>query len=751
MTSIWKQALELRLACIGRRPEVDFVRVLASAVFSAALILSLSACGSSSNTTVKSVAISPTSTSVNLDQQVTFNAVVTLNNSSTSTTTTVTWEVNGSTSDTGCGTIAPSPDDQLEGVYTAPAVVPSGSCGVTGGTLGQVAIIAVTSQTGTSSSASSTSSTSGTLTSNTAIVTVGTVLGLTVSPPSAGVPAGGTQQFSAILNGLAAGASWSLSSTLGGNLGSIDSNGLYTAPPFPPPSNSLTVTATATGSGGSSVTATATVTVSYSDHSLSGPYAFSYTGNDGSGFFAVAGSFVADGNGKIVSGVEDIQSFLTGSAAAVPLTGSYSVGSGGRGSASITTDRGTASWRFALSTNLHAELTRFDTNVTGGGSIDQQTLNATNSSDSVISGRYAFNLLGLDGSSNPLGIAGEFLANGSGGVVNTDAILDLNDNGLTTAGDTTLTGSYSFDNADSGTGRGTLTLQSAAFGPNPRTFTFYAIGTPGNCTNQNSVCQLHLIETDASASTAGDMSFASTTPGLANPTYVFTAGGNSGTQPYAAGGVFMSDGVSTISGGTLDLNSGGTYNKGVSLNSCSFTSNSGTGRVLIGPCASNSGLQFSAYPTALGSVVLLELDSSVATGIAYQQCGPQSTGCAANTPSLSADSVGFGLIGQGLFHGLADSPSFQSDLDGQLAVSTTTLGEGNLDINDFTGTFPTDPVGTSGTSIGGPTNGRGTITLAATNPTATYNMIYYLIDDHTALLFSSGQSPVAIGLAARQF
>ena len=751
MTSIWKQALELCLACVGRAG-VNAVRALASAVFLAACIFCLSGCGSGSNTTVKSVAISPTSASVNLAQQITFTAVVTLNNSSTSTTTTVTWEVNGSTSDSGCGTIAASPDDQLEGIYTAPAVEPSGSCGVTGGTLGQVAVTAVTTQTGTSTTASSSSSsTNGIVTSNTAIVTVGTVVGLAVSPPSAAVPAGGTQQFSAILNGLAAGATWTLSSSSGGNLGTIDSTGLYTAPPFPPPGNSLTVTATATGSGGSNVTTTATVTVSYSDHSLSGPYAFSYAGNDGSGFLAVAGSFVTDGNGKIVSGIEDIQSFLTGSATAVPLSGSYTVGSDGRGSASITTNRGTASWRFALSTNLHAELTRFDTNVTGGGSIDQQTLNATNSSDSVISGRYAFNLLGLDGSSNPLGIAGEFLANGSGGVSNTDAILDMNDNGTATAGDTTLTGSYSFDGANSGTGRGTFTLQSAAFGANPRTFTFYTVGTPSNCTNQTSVCQLHLVETDGAASTAGDMFIASTTPGLASATYVFAAGGNSGAQPYVAGGVFMSDGVSTLSGGTLDVNSAGTYNKGVSLNSCSFTSNSSTGRVVIGPCASNSGLELSAYPTALGSVALLELDSSaVATGIAYQQCGPQSTGCAASTPSLTADSVGFGLTGQGLFHS-SSSSSFQPDIDGQLSVGAAVVGAGNLDINNFSSTFPTDPVGSSGTSIGSPTNGRGTITLAATNPTATYNLNFYLIDDHTALLLSTGQSPVAIGLAARQF
>jgi len=762
MISTWKQAVQLCLGQITCRRRVG--RLTAVLALSLVAIVSLASCGKGSSSTVKSVTITPSSATVNVNQQVTFTAVVTLTDSTVSTTTTVTWEINGSTSDTGCGSIASSPNDQLEGIYTAPVAVPSGSCGITGGSLGQVAVTAVATQTSSSSSSSS----SGTVTSNMAVVTVGVVLGLSVSPVSAAVPAGGSQQFSAILNGLAGGASWTLTPAPSAavNPGTIDSNGLYTAPPFPPPGNSVTVTATVTGSNGSPVnataTATATVTISFSDHSLSGPYAFSYMGDDGSGLFAVAGSFVADGNGNIVSGVEDIQSFLSGISKEVPIMpSSYSVGSDGRGSASIRTNRGMATWRFALDTNLHAALTRFDTDVTGGGSIDQQTLNATtNSAASVVSGRYAFSLLGLDASSNPLGIAGEFSANGSGSIPNTNAILDLNDSGTTIRGDRTLNGSYAFDVANPGTGRGTLTLQSAATGP--RTFTFYAVGTPSNCANPTSLCQFYLIETDGAAFTAGEMYLAASNPGLAAATYVFATGGNSSAGASAEGGVFLSDGVSATSNGMLDVNNAGSYNQGASLGSCSFSVDSNTGRVDLGlypqsgACSSISGprvSEFAAYPTALGSVVLLELDSSaVSAGLAYQQCGPQSTGCAASSPSLSASSVDLGLIGQGLFHSPpASSASFQPDLDGRLTVGSTTVSQGNLDISNFTSTFPTDPIGTSGTSIGTAANGRGTLTLAATNPSDTYNFVYYLIDDHTALLLSSGQTPVAIGRVARQF
>ena len=761
MIATCAQTLKSGLAYGAARRGVESVGRRALGVLLVAVVLGLLGCGGGSgSTTVKSVAITPASAPVSIGGQAEFTAVVTLTDSTLSTTTTVTWDVDSMAGGNAqCGTITPLASDQLVGVYTAPQSVPGSSCGA-GLQLGQVAITAVVSQT-TSSSSSST----GTITSNIAVVTIGVVLGLAVTPPSAAVPAGGSQQFSALLNGVASGASWSLSSTSGGNLGSIDATGLYTAPPYPPPGNSLTVTATATGSNGATITATASVTISYSDLSLSGPYAFSYTGNDGSGFIAVAGSFVANGNGKIISGVEDIQSFLTGVSTQVPISSStYVVGSDGRGSVSINTSRGTNTWRFVLSTNQHAQLTRFDTNVTGGGSIDQQSLNGTTNLPSVISGRYAFAVLGTDAKPNynPLGMAGEFQADGAGNILNTNAILDVNDNGISaagqvTTGDTTLSGSYAFDGAFPGTGRGTVTLDSTTTGA--RTFAFYTVGT----NSSNTVTQLHLVEIDGVTFTGGDLYLAAATPGLANATYVLTAGGNSAAGPYGAGSVFASDGVGTTSNGELDVNNAGTYNSGAALGSCSFSVDASTGRIELGlfvgsgTCPSISSpdvAEFSAYPTALGTVVLLELDpSAVATGLAYQQCGPLSAGCAATSPALTGSSLALGLNGQGLFHSPpAMATSYQADLVGQIKLSSTLATGGNLDINNFTATFPSDSIGASGTSINAPAaNGRGIATLTPTNPAATYNLVYYLFEDNAGLLFSSGQTPVAIGLITRQF
>ena len=766
MTTIGKQASESHARVTARRTR--FGKMFSLLALSSVVVnsLALSSCGGGTGAVdISSVSITPTAITVPINTQTDFTATVKLTNSSVSTTTTVSWEVNGiAGGNSTVGTIVPSSTDQLIGVYTAPAAVPTTSSG-SGLQVGQVQITAVATQTSTSSSSSSSTNT---VTSNTAIVTVGVGLGLSITPPSAIVPAGGSTQFSAILNGVATAAVWTLSSPSGGNLGTIDTTGLYTAPAFPPPGASVTVTATASASDGTPVNTNVIVTIVYSDHSLSGPYAFSYEGNDASGLLAVAGSFVADGNGRIVSGVEDVQSFLTGVSTQVPISGTYRVGSDGRGSASLSTSRGTNTWQFVLSTNQHAQMIRFDTNTTGGGSIDQQSLNGLTNSPAVISGRYAFAAQGLDQSLNPLAIAGEFLADGAGAIPSTNATLDVNDNGISGSGtvttnDTTLNGSYQFDAANPGTGRGTLLLQSTTTGATARMFAFYAVGTATNSSDAIVVSQLHLVEIDSAASVAGDAYLAAQSPSLASGNYVFTAGGNSTAGAFASGGVFTSDGTSATTGGMLDVNNNGIYNSGVSLGSCTFSVNAPTGRVDLkvfagsGACPSgaNSAVsEFAAYPTALGSVVMLQLDSAaVSTGLAYQQCGPQSAGCAGVNPSLTAVSLALGLSGTGLFHNPpATAISFQPDLDGQLSLTGLGVSAGNLDINNFSAAFAGDPVASTGNTIGSSgSNGRGTATIAASNPTVTYKSVYYLIDDNHALLFSSGQSPVATGSVARQF
>jgi hypothetical protein len=703
-----------------------------------AVITSLWGCGGSA-ITVTSVSITPTAATVNPGAQADFTAVVNLANTTTtsSASTSVTWEVNGVVGgSSSIGTIVSSTTDNQVGIYTAPGVVPSTNNG-------EVNITAVAQQPNTTSTASSTSTTTNTVTSNTAVVTIGVTPGFSINPSVTSVPAGGTVQFSSVLNGVTdLNTTWTVTSSTGGNPGSIGpKTGLYTAPLSPPAGNSITVTGT---DGSNSLTDT--FTIAFSDHSLTGPYAFSYSGDNQIGFYAVAGSFVTDGNGDIESGVEDIDSFQTGVSTRVPITGNYTVGPDGRGTASFS--NGT-NWRFALTTNQHGLLIRFDAGNTGSGTIDQQSLNALTSSETVLSGPFVFSGLGADTVFSPLALAGKFSADGAGNIPATNAILDVHDGSTVTAADRTLNGSYFFDTSFPGTGRGELTLTSTSIGT--RLFAFYV--------TDNTL--LHFVEIDHSAYFAGDAlsglagnSFS--TANLASGNYVFTTGGNSSAGAYAAGGVFTSNGAGNMTGGAFDGNNAGTVQLNQTLSSCAYTVDPSTGRIDLKLCGAGTS-EFAAYPAGNNSALLLELDSTaIATGSAFLQ--------QATSPTPSGN-FALRLSGRGIFYN--SLVSYQDDAEGQVTYNGSAATGGNLDINDFTQVFSAaDPINvgtitttTNGTTTSAPaspinatsSNGRGTLALTGTNPIVTYNLIYYLIGTNSALLFDEDKGFILTGVLGIQF
>jgi hypothetical protein len=736
-----------------RRWAIDGARGILRGPAAVALtgLLWLCGCGGrNGSTNIRSVSISPTSvSSVPVNQTAEFTATVTLDNSTISTTTTITWEVNGTAGGSATlGTIVPSSVDQNVGVYTAPSVVPSPAT---------VNISAVVQQ-----ASSSSNSTPTTISSNTATVTIGIGLGLAITPTGATVQAGKSQQFTALLNSVQdPAATWSISSGSGSTdasvIGSITATGLYTAPASPPPGGTITVTAadgTASASG--------TITVVYSDLSLNGPYAFSYTGNDPSGYLAAAGSFSADGQGHI-SGIEDVDSFLNGTAQAAPISGTYSIGTDGRGTAVITRGGITENWRFALTTGLHAELTLAGPNKTGGGTIDQQSVSALSNSAAVIDVPYVFRALGMNGRNaaapstpfTPRAMAGEFTANGAGGAIAGDGtLIDVNDNGAPTKADTSLTVTYAFDTKNPGTGRGTITFTSNATGATPRQFAFYAVSTALDSSNNPYVTEFHLVETDGVDSMAGDMfsappsrALGSGNLGAAN--YAFTYGGNSANGAYAAGGIVTSNGTGGASGGVLDINDAGTTALNTTISGCTSSVDPTLRRIDMVCTAGSATPEFAVYQTSLDSAVMLELDpAAVATGTAYAQCSASSAGCAAASPSLSVKSVALGLIGQGAFY--SNSAAYQQNVDGQISQGAAGVTPGTIDIANYPQPFTNDPI--SAVSLGTPSSlGRGTTAVKANNPSATYNLIYYLIDDKTALVFDQDKTYVLRGMFAQQY
>ncbi|HQR31679.1 MAG TPA: DUF1800 family protein [Blastocatellia bacterium] len=169
---------------------------------------------SGSGTPTVSIGISPTSATVQTSATQQFTATV-----SGSANTSVTWQVNNVTGGSATtGTITSA------GLYTAPATIPASAV-----------VVKAVSQANTTKSASATV----TVTAPVNPITV------SISPLSASLAVGATQQFTATVGGTANTAvTWQVNNTIGGDAanGTISATGLYTAPQTLPVS-SITVTA----------------------------------------------------------------------------------------------------------------------------------------------------------------------------------------------------------------------------------------------------------------------------------------------------------------------------------------------------------------------------------------------------------------------------------------------------------------------------------------------------------------------------
>ena len=253
---------------------------------------------------------------------------------------------------------------------------------------------------------------------------------------------------------------------LGGNstFGTISASGVYTPPRTPPIGRTVTVTAAAQDSP--TATATLAVTISgYSSSSLQGPFAFSMSGNNGSGHFFRAGSFVADGAGNLNSVLEDTNNSSGATTTPISTTGSYTVGADGRGTMLFNDGLTPASFRFVIVNNSQLQIIGFDATGTAAGQASAQDPAVFAGSPlAALSGTYVFDFSGVHGFT-ALSEIGEFSADGGVGNI-TQGAIDINDggtahaisnrrqpHGLHSSAPTSLS-TYSV----SSTGRGTLTL-----------------------------------------------------------------------------------------------------------------------------------------------------------------------------------------------------------------------------------------------------------------------------------------------------
>jgi hypothetical protein len=386
---------------------------------------------------VVTVTISPTSAKVAPSASRQFSAQVT-----GSSNTSVTWSVSGTgCSGSSCGKISAG------GLYTAPAIVPN------------PAVVSVTA----TSQADTTKSTS-------AQVSIVTPVSITIAPTSALITVGAQRQFQATVTGSAnLGVTWTVSGAgcAGSACGTITSVGLYTAPATVP--NPAAVKVTARAQADTSQSASAVITIAPTNNSkMQGQYAFLFKGFDSAGVYEAAASFVADGNGNVTSGIEDINR-TSGPRTGLAISGTYQIGGDNRGTLTLKSNLGTSTFAFALNGSGKAgSLIESDNSgIRGSGVMKLQDPTAFD--PSVFSGGYALSLTGADAAGGRIAAIGSIFPSGVGTI--SGSSLDVNDAGdmMPTFG--TFSGTYGVD----GTGHGRATFVIPGFDGGTFNFALCAI------------------------------------------------------------------------------------------------------------------------------------------------------------------------------------------------------------------------------------------------------------------------------------
>jgi hypothetical protein len=309
--------------------------------------------------------------------------------------------------------------------------------------------------------------------------------GISVSPTVTWVPVNGVQQFSATATPFLSlpAVTWAVSGNGCGasGCGTIDASGKYTAPATAPAPPNVRISATSVADP--SLAGFASVTVGNpasnpNNAKLNGHYAFLLKGYNGDGDMTQAGSFVADGQGNISSGITD---YAFGSdierVPGVTFAGTYSVNSDNRTSITFT-NTGFLTQTFTLA------LGSFNGGVASRGrmiELDNEEIWVTGQlakqdptafSAAAVAGSYAFGFGGSAESGWPLTTAGRFTAAG-GGI--TAGLADVYGVGLTESGAGTVypesrlpfTGLYDV----SSNGRGTAILYGLPYS----NFSFYVV------------------------------------------------------------------------------------------------------------------------------------------------------------------------------------------------------------------------------------------------------------------------------------
>jgi len=561
-----------------------------------------------------------------------------------------------------------------------------------------------------------------------------------VSPATANVQEGSSQQFTAtVTNSSSTAVNWQVNGVNGGSAatGLISSSGLYTAPAVIP--NPATVTITAVLQADSSVSGNSIVTVGpvqFNNSSVTGNYVFSLSGLCGvftsavcpSGTtglpFYILGTVTADGNGNITAGEADANSVASGFTQVPRITGSYSVGSDGRGILNLTMLALTNqqfSYAFALKALNNAALNEIDNQaIAATGNFEQQ------SGPLLTPANFAFGFSGVSG-------CGALNSNGifnlSGG--NIGGVQDVNCGGRITQAQS-LSGSYS--NPD-GFGRGTGRFSASTGASN---FSYYVVSASRYRFLSLNSGGIFLGSADIQVQASfSNTDFAGS--------YVVSTSANTNSVP--GGGVSytliqLNANNGNISSGHYDVNDTGVVGQASLTGAYNLNPNGRIrGSFTVNGTASLPFAMYLFSPTQ--GYYLDERTSASGGGNIYGQSSSVGTN-AAWAGSYATKQFGYFITSTGIL------PSNATAITGQISANGNGTLAGTLDINDPAGILQNQTL--QGTySVGNVAPGR--TTLAITTPTdGTRNYVGYIVDQTRVLLLDVDTNILtAGGDAIRQF
>ena len=491
-------------------------------------------------------------------------------------------------------------------------------------------------------------------------------------------------------------------------------------------------------------------TGTFTNASLKGTYSFSMSGTDASAnpgaFIARVGSFVADGNGNITMGMEDV---IDGNAlnSGVQFTGgTYSIQANGKGTLTLNSLNGGLALTIALNSASKGVMIQTDLNATSSGSFTLQSANSF--ATSAIAGPYVFDVAGTDSNGAPISVVGQIVTN-SGTI--TTGIFDSNDGGLNpplTPAQTFAGGTYALDATGDGTtfGRGMFSFAG-------RTFVFYIVDST----------RIRLLETDGQLFTFGDalqQSGAPTQPTAASFAFLIGASGVLGTAgPVARGARFTTDASGNLTNIQLQDNDSGTVTavgNGTTIQNAKFTidaANPGTGRgTLTFTAASNPGtgtFSFVLYFASATQAFIQDTSNGiVGDGTMLAQSG------ATSNASLAGNYV---FNWSGVVRPSSANVGFEEDFAGQYAQTSSGSLSGAVDFVE-PGTTSNHPLFANSLASGTLTlNGDGTgsndykVTISSAGVSSnTFSFKAFIASGNTVFLVGTDSNQVLAGSATPQ-